>query len=255
MLPRKLKNHYSSNSGTHSHHCNQMRRKEIWAWPSSGSGTRLSKSGAVSTLNIRNWLYRFFEVSGINFGTEDVNLLVQMGILTRIIRSVEETNRRSLSGYKRRSRQVSTHTSPTCSRIKRKMPSFSNNLQERSTRFWLLRCTRRRDSNGRLCFCPSLAHMRFPVPSRRHGSSFPDSIAKRYGTSETDERRLFYVALTRAKEQLILTSFENRGKISQFLKQDSGGLQLIEPTKSVKQIAYRKGKQVSAASEMLRGSV
>jgi DNA helicase-2/ATP-dependent DNA helicase PcrA len=94
--------------------------------------------------------------------------------------------------------------------------------------------------------------MRFPVPLKPHGSSFPDSIAKRYGTSEADERRLFYVALTRAKEHLILASFDNKGKVSSFLLEE-GKYQLVEPTESKNDITFRKDRNATTSSEMLRG--
>ena len=47
---------------------------------------------------------------------------------------------------------------------------------------------------------------RFPLRESSHGSSFPDKLAKRYGTSEEDEKRLWYVAITRPRDRLIIFS-------------------------------------------------
>jgi DNA helicase-2/ATP-dependent DNA helicase PcrA len=76
-------------------------------------------------------------------------------------------------------------------------------------------------------FLPSLVEGRFP--SRKSGNSqswllpdsaFPPATQQRYEGSETEERRLFYVALTRAKDAVYLSRFRrksNRFKPSPFL--------------------------------------
>ncbi len=76
-------------------------------------------------------------------------------------------------------------------------------------------------------FMPSLVEGRFP--SRYAGQSqdwllpesvFPRAVRQRYEGSDTDERRLFYVALTRAKDVVYLSRFRrktNRFKPSSYL--------------------------------------
>jgi DNA helicase-2/ATP-dependent DNA helicase PcrA len=76
-------------------------------------------------------------------------------------------------------------------------------------------------------FLPSLVEGRFP--SRYAGQSqdwllpesvFPPAVKKRYEGSDTEERRLFYVALTRAKDVAYLSRFRkktNKFKPSPFL--------------------------------------
>ena len=49
-----------------------------------------------------------------------------------------------------------------------------------------------------------LVNNRFPLRSQGQNTSFSDELVDRYGTSLEDERRLFYVAITRAKERLFL---------------------------------------------------
>lgn len=82
-------------------------------------------------------------------------------------------------------------------------------------------------------FVPSLVQGRFP--SRRSGESqewlieeklFPADARRRYEGSETEERRLFYVAMTRAKDMVYLSRFQrktNRFKPSAFLLEVAGG--------------------------------
>lgn len=66
-------------------------------------------------------------------------------------------------------------------------------------------------------FLPSLVQGRFP--SRRSGTSqswllpesvFPPAARQRYEGSEVEERRLFYVALTRAKDAVYLSRFQRK---------------------------------------------
>jgi DNA helicase-2/ATP-dependent DNA helicase PcrA len=82
-------------------------------------------------------------------------------------------------------------------------------------------------------FVPSLVKGRFP--SKYAGESqdwlipetvFPKAARRRYEGGETEERRLFYVALTRAKDMLYLSRFQrlkNRFQPSPFLLEVAGG--------------------------------
>ena len=82
-------------------------------------------------------------------------------------------------------------------------------------------------------FVPSLVQGRFP--SKYAGEAqewlipeafFPPETRRRYEGGETEERRLFYVALTRAKDMLYLSRFrkkQNRFQPSPFLLEVAGG--------------------------------
>jgi DNA helicase-2/ATP-dependent DNA helicase PcrA len=81
-------------------------------------------------------------------------------------------------------------------------------------------------------FLPSLVDGRFP--SSKAGkeqdwlvpdSVFPEAVRSRYEGGETEERRLFYVALTRAKDVVYLSRFlriKNKKKPSPFLVEAAG---------------------------------
>lgn len=82
-------------------------------------------------------------------------------------------------------------------------------------------------------FIPALVKGRFP--SRRAGeaqewlvpaSAFPQEVRRRYEGGDTEERRLFYVAVTRAKDLLYLSRFrrmKNRFHPSDYLIEIAGG--------------------------------
>jgi DNA helicase-2/ATP-dependent DNA helicase PcrA len=101
----------------------------------------------------------------------------------------------------------------------------------------------------RVVFMVSLVQGRFPWPHRKQPIELPDVLIKEIIPSGDfhiqEERRLFYVAMTRAKEELYLTSAEDYGgsrmrRVSQFVpealgeeavsgkKKKSGALEAIE---------------------------
>jgi DNA helicase-2/ATP-dependent DNA helicase PcrA len=82
-------------------------------------------------------------------------------------------------------------------------------------------------------FLPGLVNGRFPskFAGQAQGwlipeSAFPPEIRRRYEGSEAEERRLFYVAMTRARDALYLSRFQklqNSFKPSPFLVEVAGG--------------------------------
>jgi DNA helicase-2/ATP-dependent DNA helicase PcrA len=82
-------------------------------------------------------------------------------------------------------------------------------------------------------FLPSLVQGRFP--SRRAGepqdwllpeSVFPPDVRRRYEGGDAEERRLFYVAMTRARDSIFVSAFErktNRFRSSEYLIDIAGG--------------------------------
>ncbi|MDD5120177.1 MAG: UvrD-helicase domain-containing protein [Candidatus Omnitrophica bacterium] len=102
----------------------------------------------------------------------------------------------------------------------------------------------------RVVFLVSLVQGKFPVPRRSQQIELPDILIKEVLPSGDfhlqEERRLFYVGLTRAKSELYLTSAEDYGgkrlrKPSQFILEALG-------TKSMEEIEKKK----TAAIESIR---
>jgi DNA helicase-2/ATP-dependent DNA helicase PcrA len=86
-----------------------------------------------------------------------------------------------------------------------------------------------------IVFLPSLTSRRFP-PARAGKkrdwllpeSVFPEETQRRYEGGDTEERRLFYVAMTRARDALYLSYFEH-------IKQE------MKPSRYLKEVADRNG--------------
>ncbi|MFA5089842.1 MAG: ATP-dependent DNA helicase [Candidatus Omnitrophota bacterium] len=83
----------------------------------------------------------------------------------------------------------------------------------------------------KVVFLVSLIQGRFPWPRRRQAIELPDSLIKEVLPQGDfhiqEERRLFYVGMTRAKDELYLTSADDYGgnrlrRISQFVKEALG---------------------------------
>ncbi|AKG05319.1 hypothetical protein AAV35_011390 [Salimicrobium jeotgali] len=154
--------------------------------------------------NVRKNLYEFLDRCNVYVAPEDNELMIGMGIGTQIIRSVEEIHRRRLSGFNRRSaRGVISEVYFSLSRYQN---NFGESTTVDTTQEGIL-VTTVHQSKGLewpIVILPMLESKRFPVNSRPHESSFPEEYTKNYATTLEDERRLFYVALTRAKERLFL---------------------------------------------------
>jgi DNA helicase-2/ATP-dependent DNA helicase PcrA len=83
----------------------------------------------------------------------------------------------------------------------------------------------------RVVFLVSLVNGRFPWPHRRQPIELPDALIKEILPTGDfhiqEERRLFYVGMTRAKEELYLTSAQDYGgsrsrRVSQFVREALG---------------------------------
>jgi DNA helicase II / ATP-dependent DNA helicase PcrA len=91
----------------------------------------------------------------------------------------------------------------------------------------------------KVVFLVSLVQGRFPWPHRRHPIELPDELIKEILPTGDfhiqEERRLFYVGMTRAKDELYLTSAADYGgsrlrKISQFVP-EALGKEAVQETK------------------------
>lgn len=156
--------------------------------------------------NIRKLLYAFLGAIDIAVSNDETSLMQSIGLASQIIRSVEEMHRRRIRGLDRRtSRGIVTE----CYHA---LQDFQDSFGESTpliTDFNGIIVTTVHQSKGLewpIVFLPELNRNQFPSRSRKHGTSYPDAIAGRYGTTIEDEKRLFYVAASRAKSKLFLFS-------------------------------------------------
>jgi len=154
--------------------------------------------------DLRGRFYDLLNRCSIRVTADDSSMMVGLGIASQIIRSVEEIHRRRIAGHTRRTpRGV---VSEVYYALIRRQKDFGESIPVEQVGDGVLVSTvhQAKGLEWPIVILPMLANRRFPLSPSPHGTSFPDAIAVRYGTSLEDERRLFYVAATRAKERLFL---------------------------------------------------
>ena len=174
--------------------------------------------------DLRGRLYDFLNTCEIRLAHDDSDLIVSMGIASQIIRSVEEIHRRRLTGQERRTPRGLL--SEAYFALMRKQQDFGESMPVDVTDHGVTITTvhQAKGLEWPIVIIPMLNNRRFPLSPRHQESSYPDEIAGRYGTSTEDERRLFYVAVTRATQRLFLldSTSEKMGKRSLFLNELDG---------------------------------
>lgn len=154
--------------------------------------------------NVRTCLYDLLEYCGLEIDIENQALIKGLGIASQIIRSVEKAHRRRLSGEMRMSpRKIMNET---YYELKRNKDNYGEllTLDEKSKGVVVSTVHQAKGLEWPVVIIPNLQRGKFPVKERKHNTSFPDHIAERYGTKKEDELRLFYVAVTRARDRLFL---------------------------------------------------
>ena len=173
-----------------------------------------------TSYNVRSCLYDFLDACGIRLAPSDTGLMVGIGIASQIIRSVEEIHRRRIQGHARRT-PVGVINEVYYALI-RKQEDFGESLpiNQETQGVILTTVHQAKGLEWPVVIVPMLVRRRFPLQSQPAKSSFPPEVVLRYGTSIDDERRLFYVAVTRARERLFLmdTTATAPQAASQFLK-------------------------------------
>ncbi|MCM8795166.1 MAG: UvrD-helicase domain-containing protein [Candidatus Omnitrophica bacterium] len=114
----------------------------------------------------------------------------------------------------------------------------------------------------RVVFMVSLVNQRFPLPHRRKTLELPDALIKEIiPTGDThlqEERRLFYVGMTRAKEELYFTSASDYGggrlrKESIFIHEAQG--KETEKTQKIKSSALETIERFALKKEIISAPV
>lgn len=155
--------------------------------------------------NIRTQLYDLLDACGIHIDKSDTDLMMGIAITSQIIRSVEEVHRRRLDSDNRRTpRSVMKEIHLA---IDRNQDDFgeTEEIDIPSVGVSVNTVHQAKGLEWPVVIIPSMNSGDFPIRNQSHGTSYPDEIAGRYGTNIEDERRLFYVAATRAEDRLFLT--------------------------------------------------
>ncbi len=159
--------------------------------------------------NVRHQLYKFLDICGLRVSEHDPNLAAGIGIASQIIRSVEEVHRRRLKNTSRRTPLgIMNELYYALQRNARRFGE-STILESPTDAVLISTVHQAKGLEWAVVILPSLVKNKFPGRHYKYGSHFADDVVSRYGTTLEDERRLFYVAVTRAKERLLVIDSVN----------------------------------------------
>jgi DNA helicase-2/ATP-dependent DNA helicase PcrA len=154
--------------------------------------------------DVRGRLYDFLDRCQVYVTPKQHDLMAGLGIGTQIIRSVEEIHRRRIAGSPRRTPHgLMTEIYHALKRMAQRFGETEPVLPSGNA-VLITTVHQAKGLEWPIVILPALHRGHFPGVLTRQQTSYPDEIAGRYGTSLEDERRLFYVAITRARERLIL---------------------------------------------------
>lgn len=155
--------------------------------------------------NLRRQFYTFCEEIGLLIGPQDVDLQEGFSSVTQIMKSIEEVYRRRLQGRSNvRSGPLTVLTQNLKWQLENRLERWAETgmgLQERDA-VTVSTVHAAKGLQWPVVLVPHLTKNRFPVRNQPHATTFPQDIAERYGTTTEDERRLWYVAVTRARDRL-----------------------------------------------------
>lgn len=166
-----------------------------------------------------NFRRQFFDFCDkIEFTLNFQNKEIQMGFaaITQIMRAIEEIYRRRFhSFYSVRDEPISIFLKNLKWHIEYELERWAEEGADISDNSKLTIATvhAAKGLEWPVIIVPFMWDKRFPIKNVGHGTSFSDEIASRYGTNIDDEKRLWYVATTRARDRLFfLTGDINKNR-------------------------------------------
>lgn len=161
--------------------------------------------------NLRRQFFDFCLEIGFVIEPHETDLQEGFSAVTQIMKSIEEA-------YRRRFQGVGSRPSP----INILIHNLSWELTQHLERWYKVGMNMKGKSGviistvhaakgleWPIVIMPYMWERKFPLRASSHGTSFPDEIAKRYGTTIEDEKRLWYVAATRPRDRLFIFSGGN----------------------------------------------
>ena len=172
---------------------------------------RRAVSGARDRVRYRNEAYNFrcqlFDFcKEINFSINEDEVELQEGFsaVTQIMRAIEEVFRRRFKGTSIRASPIEVFLKNLKWQLNHEIERWAETGMEMvggGNRVTISTVHAAKGLEWPIVFVPFLWANRFPVRRSGHGTSFPDKVAWRYGTTREDEKRLWYVAVTRARDR------------------------------------------------------
>jgi DNA helicase-2/ATP-dependent DNA helicase PcrA len=170
--------------------------------------------------NYRQQFFDFCDAIKLRIAPNQVDLQEGFAAVTQIMKSIEEAyRRRLLEGFDERSAPVDVFIHNLRWQLNDQLERWTEtgmNLHAKDA-VTISTVHAAKGLEWPVVITPFVWENRFPTRKSSHGTSFPDKVAKRYGTTREDEKRLWYVAVTRARDRLyIFGAPEPRHPTSEF---------------------------------------
>lgn len=174
--------------------------------------------------NLRQQFFEFCNSVGLKVGPSESDLQEGVSAVTQIMKAIEEAyRRRLLHGYNVRSSPYDVFVNNLHWQLNHQLERWTEvGMNAVKGGVFISTVHAAKGLEWPIVMIPFAWNRRFPVRSSGHGTSFPDSLAERYGTTVEDEKRLWYVAITRARDRLyVFSATDGKHSTSPFLYLDT----------------------------------
>ena len=188
-------------------------------WYEELSTPKKSRKGKIYFPNeAYNFRQQFFDFcKKIGFSLDELNSDIQEGFsaTTQIMRAIEEIYRRRFrgSGNSVRASPIDVFLRNLNWQLNHEIERWAETgmeISDSGNRVTISTVHAAKGLEWPVVIVPFLWSLSFPVRSSSHGTSFSDEIAGRYGTTIEDEKRLWYVAITRSRDRFYFLSGSRR---------------------------------------------
>lgn len=178
------------------------------------------KGNDNNNYNFRKQLFDFCAEVQFTIHPDQTELQNGFATVTRIMKAAEEVYRRRLVSYRDRPSPFYVFLNSVGWNIQYKLDEWSNrgiSIKKQSC-VTVSTVHAAKGLEWPVVILPRIRNGLFPVRSRNRQCSFAGSITKKYGTTLEDEKRLWYVAVTRARDRLfIFSGKDGKYKISKLV--------------------------------------
>lgn len=214
-------------------YCNQKTEPEqiinaLRTWHEILMHTEKNKSEDIyyknESYNFRKAFFEFCSEVGFVLTNENIDLIEGFSAVTQIMRSMEEVYRRRFSKtYNLRPAPIVVLTKNLRNSIRYELERWTkvskNDIEE--DRITISTIHAAKGIEWPVVIAPFMWKRSFPSNKDNHKTSFPEEYSRRYGTDYEDQKRMWYVTATRARDRLYYISTNTKGRLrSEFTYSD-----------------------------------
>lgn len=187
-------------------YCNNKNKKEIHTAIGKWKKQLIGRDN--NDYNFRKQLFDFCEAVRFVIDPKETELQEGFATVTRIMKTAEEVYRRRLRSFKDRPSPLYVLLNTIDWNLRYKLDEWANKGMPVKKQYGVTVATvhAAKGLEWPVVILPRVRKGLFPVRDRRHQCSFTPPIAEKYGTSLEDEKRLWYVAVTRTRDRLFIFS-------------------------------------------------